>query len=236
MISQPTFLPWLGWFDLVSICDVVILLDTVQFNKRSWQQRNRIRTKDGLEFITVPVFTAGKSKQKIKDVMISDKQFYDYFFRKIKTSYSKSNHYDAVINDIRNTLPYSVFSNHLVDLNNEFIYFIMRWFCIRKNIIKASELDVNVGVRGEYLAMLCEAVGANEYISTPGAHDYLCLDIFEFRNRNINVFISDYQHPEYNQAYSPFIPFASSLDLIMNYGENSNKIMKNSKRTINILV
>ena len=75
MISQPTFLPWLGWFDLADQADCVILFDTAQFSKRSWQQRNKIRTARGLEYLTVPVKTSGRFDQKILDAEISGVDF-----------------------------------------------------------------------------------------------------------------------------------------------------------------
>ena len=70
-IVQPTFMPWSGFFALMNQCDTVVLLDSVQFSKQSWQQRNRIRTDKGLEFLSVPVKTAGRFGQKISEVEIA---------------------------------------------------------------------------------------------------------------------------------------------------------------------
>ena len=73
-IMQPTYLPWLGYFDLINRSDVFVFLDSVQFDKRSWQQRNRIKTPNGELMLTVPVLTKGRSDQKICDVMIDPSQ------------------------------------------------------------------------------------------------------------------------------------------------------------------
>src|SRR5262245_51048004 len=63
-------MPWLGFFDKLSQCDVMVLLDSVQFRKRYFQNRNRIRVRDGAAWLTVPVFTAHRSEQAIHDVRI----------------------------------------------------------------------------------------------------------------------------------------------------------------------
>jgi len=71
-ISQPTYLPWLGYFDLIDQVDVFVLLDSVQFEKQSWQQRNRIKTPTGLQWLTVPVEFRGRLGQRIMEVIIRD--------------------------------------------------------------------------------------------------------------------------------------------------------------------
>ena len=76
-IMQPTYLPWLGYFDLIDRSDILVFLDSVQFDKRSWQQRNRIKTPNGELMLTVPVLTKGKFDQKICDVMIDQSQNFE---------------------------------------------------------------------------------------------------------------------------------------------------------------
>ena len=63
LITQPTFLPWIGYFDLIEKSDLIVFLDDVQFEKRSWQQRNQIKTANGLEWFSIPVFTKGRRLQ-----------------------------------------------------------------------------------------------------------------------------------------------------------------------------
>ena len=74
-IAQPTYLPWLGYFDLIDQVDKFVLLDTVQFEKQSWQQRNRLKTPDGLQWLTVPVKIKGRSTQTIREVEIAEPDF-----------------------------------------------------------------------------------------------------------------------------------------------------------------
>ena len=75
-ISQPTYFPWIGYFGLIMNSDIFIFLDDVQFDKRSWQQRNKVKSNLGEQFISVPVKTKKKSRQLIKDVEINNQNFW----------------------------------------------------------------------------------------------------------------------------------------------------------------
>jgi hypothetical protein len=222
----------MGWFDIANQADLLIALDTVQFDKRSWQQRNRIRTSQGLQYITVPVYSSGRYTQKIMDVEIAEENFADRFLKTLALTYGRAPFYDDVIVDIQTALRCSVVSNpHLADLNLALINVLLRWLDIKTKIIRASDLSSG-GERSDYLARLCAEVGADEYISTSGALDYLKNERNCFDERNIAVYIHTYEHPEYKQLYKPFMPFASSLDLIMMHGSESGEILKNANREI----
>ena len=103
-IAQPTFLPWSGWYDLVDQVDLLILLDDVAFSKQSWQQRNRIRTPDGLSYLTVPVQTAGKLGQRICDTKIVNNAFVRKIERTVAQNYRRAEYLTAII---RNFVRYS---------------------------------------------------------------------------------------------------------------------------------
>ena len=92
-IVQPTFLPWAGWFDLADQVDLLILLDDVAFSKQSWQQRNRLRTPEGLSYVTVPVRTAGRLGQRIIDTEIAGDGAIDKLIRTVAQNYSRAAHF-----------------------------------------------------------------------------------------------------------------------------------------------
>ena len=71
-IMQPFFLPWIGYFEMIDASDIFILLDDVQFAKRSWHQRNKIKGANDIIWLTVPVHSKSKRFQKIKDVSINN--------------------------------------------------------------------------------------------------------------------------------------------------------------------
>jgi len=98
---QPTFLPWVGYFDLIDQADEFIFLDSVQFEKQSWQQRNRILGHSGLEWITVPVFSKGRLHQKICDVEIKTADFPTKQLRMISHHYAKAPYFNAYWEDLK---------------------------------------------------------------------------------------------------------------------------------------
>ena len=226
-ISQPTFLPWLGWFDIASQVDLVVILDTVPFAKRSWQQRNRIRTADGLHMVTVPVYSSGKFLQNISDVKVADPGFGESFLRTIQGTYGRAPHFSDVFADLKSTLENSLAGGSLLSLNFGLTSFLARWLRVNTPFVMAASVPAK-GKRGDYLAEICAAVGANDYYSTAGASEYLKKDLPAFEARNIQIFIHDYVHPTYRQLHEPFMSHASALDLVMMTGPESSAILKSS--------
>jgi len=228
-ISQPAFLPWLGWFDIAEQADLMVLLDTVQFAKRSWQQRNRIRTAKGLEFVTVPVKTSGRFEQTIREVEIADAEFGERMLRQVHAAYARSPYYKAVRLDLEAALGDPSCTAKLADLNLALIRVLLHWLKVETPLRLASELQ-GEGRRGAYLASLCSCVGADAYLSTAGAEEYLRMDASFFHGRNVAIFIHEYTHPHYRQLHDPFLSHASALDLVMMHGHASSQILREAGR------
>ncbi len=228
-IAQPTFLPWVGWFDLADQVDLFIILDDVAFSKQSWQQRNRIRTHNGLEYLSVPVKTSGRLGQRISECELVDQLFVAKMVKSIQANYSKAPFFDANIDDFINTLQVSASTNRLVELNCALISWMATRLGVTTPMIRASKLGAG-GERGEHVAAICECVEANRYLSPAGSEAYLIEDKHSFERRGIEVLIQMYEHPEYVQRYSPFIPFASALDIIFNNGPEAGDILRSGRR------
>ena len=233
VISQPTFLPWLGWFDLVDQAKKMVLLDDVIFTKRSWQQRNTIRTLAGLEYLTIPVKKSGRYYQKINECEIVDKEFAKKIFRKIRINYQKAKYYDLV-DPIEKVFFENLNTNKLLSINFGLIKWICKFLKIKTEFILSSDIPVN-GERGEYLALICDELGFRNYLSTPGSEQYLKEDLSHFKGKKINVYMHEYEHPLYKQIFNPFIPFASILDLILNEGTNSLAIIRSGRRSSRLI-
>ena len=93
-IMQPTYLPWAGYFGLMCSVDLFIYLDSVQFARRSWQQRNQIKTAKGAQWLTVPVIAKGKREQRIDEVEIDATARFGGAHRKaIEMNYRKAQAY-----------------------------------------------------------------------------------------------------------------------------------------------
>lgn len=234
-IGQPTFLPWLGWFDLVDQSDVMIILDDVQFSKQSWQQRNRVRTANGLEFLSVPVKTAGRLMQRIIDCRLADDRFVKKTIGTLQANYAKAPFFAETFAELAKILKFGASTGSLLELNCELILWMADKLGVTTSQIRASALAAQ-GRRGEHVASLCECVGADTYISPPGAEAYLNEDRGAFDRRGIRLGIHVYEHPEYRQCFVPFMPYASALDLIFNTGPAAGEIMRSGRRTARPIV
>lgn len=228
-IAQPTFLPWAGWFDLADQVELLILLDDVAFSKQSWQQRNRLRTARGLEYVTVPVRSSGRFGQRIIDTEIADMKFLEKTVRTIAQNYRRARFFAEYFGELREVLEKSVATGSLASLNCTLIAWLSDRLGIKTPRIHASDLGV-MGKRGEYVAKLCERVGASTYISPVGAEDYLLEDRAEFERRSISVKFHVYEHPAYRQCFEPFVPYASALDLLLNEGNAAGGVLRSGRR------
>lgn len=227
-IAQPTYLPWLGYFDLMDQVDMFVLLDSVQFEKQSWQQRNRIKIPIGLQWLTVPVIFRGRSGQRIDEVEIRDPEFAVKHLRTIELNYRRTPYFDEyfpaverIFRDYKKAL--------LVDLNLQFLEWMRKILGITTPIVRSSSMQLE-GRRSELLINICRFYQANTYISPLGSSVYLLNDLPRFNDGGMEVRFQNYNHPEYRQLFPPFQPFASTLDLIFNEGPRSPEIIRQGRR------
>jgi len=228
-ISQPTFLPWLGYLDLIDQADTFVLLDHVQFEKQSWQQRNRIKGPAGLQWLTVPVVFRGRFGQRINEVLIRDSGFPADHLRAIEFSYRRAPYFGQYFQQIAEIFGKYPAGSLLANLNIELI----RWFCsmfaIGTLLIRASAQKPE-GRRSDLLVHLCAELGAKTYVAAPGSAAYLLDDVPKFLSGGIEVAFHHYQHPEYRQRFPPFVPYATALDLLFNEGGRSPEILRSGRR------
>jgi hypothetical protein len=222
-IMQPTYIPWIGYFALMELVDVFIILDSVQFSKRSWQQRNQIKTKSGAKWLTVPVISKGKKDQLISDVKIDySSKFPESHINMIKQNYGKSKFFADYSEDFFNVLRKK--NEYLSCLSIDLILLIRDLLNIKTEIKYSSDFSTK-GSKDELLAELCDHVGATEYISPPGSKVYLN-DSDSFIKRKIPLKYFDYKHVSYPQLHGEFIQYMSVVDLLFNYDTQSKTIKK----------
>jgi hypothetical protein len=227
-IMQPTYLPWIGYFALMDEVDLFVLLDQVQFEKRSWQQRNRIKTPRGLEWLTVPATVRGRYTQSIRDVEINDAGFWGRHLRAIELNYARAGCVRDHFASLASALDL-VDRTRLVDVNVALLEWVRDTLEITTPLLRASTLEVG-GARSELLAAICERVGADEYVSARGSAQYLLDELDSFARRGVTVTFQTYEHPEYTQQFPPFIPFASAVDLVLNEGSRAVEIVRAGSR------
>ena len=209
-ISQPTFLPWCGYIGLIDYVDKFIFLDDVQFDKRSWQQRNYIKLDNDKHLITVPIKSKNKRFQKINEAEIDhDINFIDQHKKKIFYSYSKSKFYDKYYKDIFKI--YDKKHRKILDFNLDFI----TYFCKCLNIQTKFEFSSNIKTKQK----------KKEYISTLGGKSYLDNEK-KFKDSGIDLYFYDYKNIAYNQLGEKFVKNLSFLDLLFNHGIDSKRLIK----------
>ena len=225
-IMQPTYLPWLGYFDLMDQCDLFVLLDTVQFERRSWQQRNRIKTAQGEGWLTVPVFSKGKRAQAIREVRIDrSTDFHAQHLETIRHAYRKAPFFDPPYHELANLLRTP--QVHLAELTIEVIGWFKQRLGITTELIRSSALEAE-GKRIDLLVAICQAVGATRYLSPAGAHVYL-EGSSSFEQAGIERCYHSYTHPQYRQLFDGFLPYLSALDVVFNEGESSLSIIRSGR-------
>lgn len=227
-ICQPTYLPWLGYFDLMDQVDVFVLLDNVQFEKQSWQQRNRIKTPTGLQWLTVPVVFRGRLGQKIGEVEIRDVHFARTHLRALELNYGRARFFPRFFPEISMILRQICNGAPLIDLNLKLLRWLREVLNIATPLLLASSLGES-GKRSQLLASICQKLGATQYISPIGSAEYLLGEIDVLTCANVDVVFQHYVHPEYEQRFPPFVPFASVIDLIFNEGPRSMEIIRSGR-------
>lgn len=222
-INQPAYLPWLGYFNRIGISDVHVVLDYVQFEKNSAVNRNKIRTANGWNWLTVPVKTKGKfGSLEINNLEIDNvSNWSEKHWKAICHSYGKTPFFEKYSSELQRI--YSQRWTRLIDLIEEINrYFIREVIQLSTPLEYASKLGV-IGSKGDLVLNICKELSATTYISGPFGRDYL--DEKQFLSHGILIEYHDYIHPVYPQYYKPFEPYMSTLDLIMNCGAGSHDVI-----------
>ncbi len=214
-ILQPSFLPWRGVFHILERVDKFILYDDVSFDKHGWRNRNRIKTANGPQWITVPVLTKGFHNQIIRDTKIDNNQKWN---RKITNSisqaYGKSPHFD-LSEEILTIMNREY--RYILDLDMDLLVQVIKLLELDVEIILCSDLNVKASDKVERLVYICKEVGADHYISGFTAQNYIKNQAI-FHSNGIKLEFQKYGYPPYRQLYGQYIPNLSIIDLLFNVG------------------
>jgi len=222
VVLQPGYLPWLGFFDQMLRADVFVYYDDVQFDKHGWRNRNRIKAPSGEpHWLTVPVRHSGLGWPRILDVTIDQRS---PWARKhvgtLRQFYAAAPFVQRYLPTLEETLhrPWE----RLVDLDVALTELLCQWLGIRRPLRRSSTLPVE-GKRSDRLLGLCRHFGADRYVSGSAARAYLDVDLFA--QHGITVEWHDYRHPVYPQQHGAFVPYLSVVDLLLNCGDDSPRIL-----------
>jgi hypothetical protein len=220
-VHQPQYLPWPGYFDKIAQSDIFVFLDTVQFKKNEWQNRNRIKTSQGPQWLTVPV--QYRFPQIIREVQINNREHWQH--RQKQTLWTNYRHapfwhyLEPLFEDILSA-PWQLIS----DLNICCVKRINELLGISTPLYIASELDFVHNQPDERLVAIAKYFSADTYLAGSGGHQYMNLSTYE--RAGVKVIFQDFHFPPYKQLFGQFEPYMSVIDLIYNNGPDSLNILK----------
>ena len=217
-IHQPEHLPWLGLFNKIAKADKYVILDSVQYEKNYFQNRNRILGTNGVQWLSIPISNKGHMDGSIATTLIAsdpkNAKWKEKYLQTIRMSYGKYPFFNEVFPVLEKAM--DVDSPYFCENNIS----VIKAFCDALNIhpeyVRSSSLGVN-GLKSDLILDICKATNADVYIAGPSGRDYL--DMNSFKEAGIKVVFNDYHHPVYPQRRSEeFISHLSALDLFMNVG------------------
>lgn len=219
-IHQLHYLPWLRYMEKIARCDAFIVLDNIQFNKNGWQNRNRIKSSQGAQLMTVPVFA--KDRQRLDEVKVdSSRNWQQKHWRSIEQAYAKAPFYEMYSPFLKET--YAREWDTLNAVNRYMLDGYIEHLGIDTKIHYASDLDVP-GEATERLMNLIKAVGGDAYYSGAFALDAY-LDRNAVEAAGIGMVLQEWQSPEYPQLHGAYEPDLSIVDLLMNCGPRSLEVL-----------
>ncbi len=227
VVLQPTYLPWMGYFGMIDIADIFVFYDDVQFVKQSWQQRNKIKSADG-QWIWLPVHVIQEFGQNINEVKINDaSNWRNKHWKSIYQSYAKALYFKDYGPEIERI--YQKEWKLLSELNMFIIEKLSQLLGVRiPRFVKSSELSDLKGEKTERLSLVLQQIGADEYVSGPGAQDYM--DVHILKAKGIKLYWYEFQHPVYPQIRGEFIPYLSAIDLLFNTGGEAIRYIREGSR------
>lgn len=226
-IMQPTYLPWVGYFGMIDRADRFVFLDSVQFARRSWQQRNRIKTANGVQMLTVPVLKKGARGQTIAEARIdAAARFAEKHHRAIEHALGKAPYFKDHAEGLFAILEAG--HESLADLNITLIHWLCQAFDITADFTRSSAI-AEEGSKADLLVALCRALDAETYLSAPGSADYI-EESNAFEEAGVAVTYHHYEHPVYAQLHGAFEPYMSAVDLLFNLGPESLACIRSGYR------
>lgn len=218
-IVQSSYLPWKGYFDLIRSVDEFVLYDDMQFTRRDWRSRNRIKTANGLLWLSVPVSVKGKYEQKIKDTEVLDSSWARKHWHSLRHAYAQAPFFKDYAAELERIYAELADERRLSAINHRLITATCAFLGIGTPVTWSMDYPQREG-KSERLLSICQAAGAVHYLSGPAARDYLDVELFD-RN-GVSVSFADYSgYPEYPQMHGAFEHAVTALDLLFHVGPSS---------------
>ncbi|MDE2714537.1 MAG: WbqC family protein [Verrucomicrobiota bacterium] len=220
VISQPMYFPWVGMLEQMRLADVFVHLDDAQFSKGGFFNRVQLKTAAGTPWFTVPL-AENKLGQLLNEIRMAEHDWRRKQLATLKQTYAAAPHVEEMLGLVE-----SVFKNEhesLAALSAASVEMLAEFFEITPKEIQWSSAMGVEGTGSARVLAVCEALGAERYVTGHGAREYLNHESFEAAG--IRVEYLDYQKREYPQLHGAFTPFVSALDLAANCGRAGREVI-----------
>jgi hypothetical protein len=215
MAQQPNFAPYLGFFDRASRADVVVIQDDLQYNKQEWQNRNRIVTRGGWRWLTIPV--RARHLPAIRDVEPAAAHWPARHIRILRHEYGPAGHLDRV-DTLRAVLDGDGPPRNLAAVNVRLVSFFLAVFGLRPRVVLESALGLPAAMEpNERLVTLCRLLDCDTYLSGPGGRGYVRPEYWDASG--IRLTYHDFHAVPYPQVYGGWEPDLSVIDLYLSVAD-----------------
>ena len=222
-IVQSNYVPWRGYFDLIASVDEFVLLDDVQYTRRDWRNRNRIKTPNGPRWLTIPVQVSGRYTQTIAETRVAEYAWAQQHWAIVRQSYRDAHGFDAAapfVERLYATAP----GPFLADINRHFLVAVCERLEIATPLTRSHDYEPT-GAKTARLLDICRKAGATTYVTGPSAKDYLDEETFAVEGIGVEWF--EYgPYPDYEQVYPPFEPRVSILDTLLCTGDAAAELVR----------
>lgn len=219
VIHQPDFMPYLGFFDRLLKADIYVIFDNVQYTRRAWMNRDRIKMKKGEGWLTVSTQKAPQDTP-INRILLAEGSWREDNLNLLRTNYRNSPFFHEIMPSIEEL--YKFPGTRMMDFNLASIQMLMQFFDIQIETVLASSLEPQ-GKNNTMIIDIMKKLGYSRYLSGVGARNYFVPELYE--QAGIEVIWQDFKHPVYPQQYDGFIPYLSSIDLLFNCGIKHSRLI-----------
>jgi hypothetical protein len=217
---QPVYLPWLGLFHKIALSDIYCVFDIVQYQRKDFNNRNKIKTSNGPIWLSVPVESSNRLSNKISDTKIIHNGWHQKHIKSIELNYKRTVFFELYFEKLKDILNKK--HQFLTDLNFDLLIFFIDALKIKTQIIKASDYSF-VGEKSDLVLDMCLKLNSDIYIFGEQGKNYA--DKNSFISNQIFPYFQNYKHPTYDQIRGKFEPYMSIIDLLFNIGPQSSEVL-----------